>query len=50
MSGELHQTLDVLFEPGEVVELRAFKGRTTVAGYFDDHDQLVAAAARLDNS
>ena len=27
---------EVLFERGAVVELRAFKGRETVSGYFND--------------
>ena len=50
MSDALRQALDVLFEPDAVVELRAFKGRTTVDGYFDNHDRLAVEAARLDKA
>jgi hypothetical protein len=45
---EIPQTLAVLFEPGQVVELRAFKGRTIASGYFDDHEALAAEAVGLD--
>jgi hypothetical protein len=37
-----------LFEPSAVVELRAFSGRCTVSGYFDDHEALVKQAHKLD--
>ncbi len=48
MSSLIREALSVLFGPEDVVELRAFKGRKTVAGYFDDHDALASAAERLD--
>lgn len=50
MSGaeEIRGSLDVLFEPGQVVELRALHGKKTESGYFDDHDALAEEAARLD--
>jgi hypothetical protein len=47
-SGEIARTLEVLFEPGKVVELRAFKDRTTKSGYFDDFEELAEQAAKLD--
>ncbi len=45
---EIHRVLEVLFEPGDTVELRAFKDRATLSGYFDDFDKLAAQAAGLD--
>jgi hypothetical protein len=45
---EILRTLAVLFEPGQVVELRALKDKTTVSGYFDDHEALAEEAVRLD--
>jgi hypothetical protein len=42
------RSLEVLFDPGDVVELRAFKGRETVSGYFDDHKTLAHKASELD--
>src|SRR5215217_2441635 len=47
-SGGIARTLEVLFEPGKVVELRAFKDRTTKSGYFDDFEELAEQAAKLD--
>src|SRR5215216_720752 len=47
VSKELARTIDILFSPGDVVELRTFKG-ATFSGYFDDHDKLVSAAAKHD--
>src|SRR5215207_1901178 len=44
----IHGALSVLFEPDDVVELRAFKDRKTASGYFDDHDALAREAKRLD--
>jgi hypothetical protein len=45
--------LQRMLQPGSVLELRAFvpgnSKDTTVSGYFDDIDKLVAAAASLDN-
>ena len=38
----------MLFQPGNVVELRALDvSGKTVAGYFDDHAKLAEAAAKL---
>lgn len=38
-----------LFEPGSVIEIRAFNGKGgTVSGYYDDHDALVEETAELD--
>lgn len=45
---EIRWGLDVLFEPGSVVELRAFEGRLIKSGYFDDHDALAEEAFVLD--
>jgi hypothetical protein len=47
--GEVRRASSVLFEPGSVVELRAFKGPRTVSGYFDDHEALAEEAAKLDS-
>ncbi|HEX2242245.1 MAG TPA: AAA family ATPase, partial [Gammaproteobacteria bacterium] len=51
---EIIKALDALFDPADVIELRAFhKGRKrTDAGYFDtEHrDKLVAEAVRLSNA
>ena|SRR5215212_1017798 len=44
----LLRTLKVLFQPGAVVELRAFRGRETVSGYYDDHPALAREARKLD--
>jgi len=44
----LLRTLEVLFQPGAVVELRAFRGRETVSGYYDDHAALAREARKLD--
>jgi hypothetical protein len=45
---EIRRAIEVLFQPSAVVELRAFKGRETVSGYFDDREELAYMAARLD--
>ena len=47
--GGVREALAVLFEPQAVVELRAFKDRTTVSGYFDNHDSLAEEAEKLDD-
>ena len=47
-AGEIRRTITVLYSPGAVVELRAFKDRTTASGYFDDHGKLAEQAARLE--
>ena len=48
-TGDIRRVLEVLFEPGDVVELRAFKGRETVSGYYDDYALLADEAAKLEN-
>jgi hypothetical protein len=45
---EIKRALEALFELDEVVELRAFKDRTTVSGYFNDFEELAEQAAKLD--
>jgi hypothetical protein len=47
-SAELTRTVETLFSPGDVVELRTFKDGATFSGYFDDHAELVKAAAKHD--
>jgi hypothetical protein len=48
-TGEILHTLEILFEPSAVVELRAFKGRETVNGYYDDHELLAYEAGKLED-
>ncbi len=48
MSGEITRAHELLFEPGQVVELRALKARETVSGYFDDGEALAQKAVELD--
>ena len=48
-TGDIRRALEVLFEPGDVVELRAFKGRETVSGYYDDYALLADEAGKLEN-
>ena len=49
MSGdEIARTLDTLFPPGNVVELRTFKDGTTYSGYFDGLQELAKTAAKHD--
>lgn len=46
---EIRRALRLLFEPGQVVELRSLNTRwKTVSGYFDDMDKLARAALSLD--
>jgi len=47
-SSELTRTVDTLFSPGDVVELRTLKDGATFSGYFDNHEELVKAAAKHD--
>jgi hypothetical protein len=47
-SAELTRTVETLFSPGDIVELRTFKDGATFSGYFDDHEELVKAAASHD--
>jgi hypothetical protein len=48
-TGEILHTVEVLFEPGATVELRAFKGRETVSGYYDDHVLFACDASKLED-
>jgi hypothetical protein len=48
-SREIQKAVEVLFDPGNVVEVRAFKGRETVSGYFDDHTVLTSEAGKLES-
>jgi hypothetical protein len=45
---ELRRAVEVLSEPGSVVELRAIKNGATAAGYFDDPEVLAGEAAKPD--
>jgi hypothetical protein len=47
-SAELARTVETLFSPGDVVELRTFKDGATFSGYFDNLEGLVEAAAKHD--
>ena len=45
---EIRRALDVLFQTGNVVELRAFKSRRcTISGYYDNFDKLASDAAKV---
>src|SRR5215217_3828037 len=46
-SAELTRTVETLFSPDDVVELRTFKDGTH-SGYFDDHEKLVKEATKHD--
>jgi hypothetical protein len=49
MSGdELIRTVEILFSPGDVVELRTLKEGRTYSGYFKDRGKLVDAACKQD--
>ncbi len=48
-TSEICRGVEVLFESSAVAELRAFKGRDTVSGYFDDHAVLVCEAGELED-
>jgi hypothetical protein len=48
-TGEILRTVELLFESDAVVELRAFKGRETISGYFDDHVLLAREARKLED-
>src|SRR5215211_6034519 len=48
-AGEILHTIEILFGPSAVVELRAFKGRETVSGYYDDHELLAYEAGTLED-
>jgi hypothetical protein len=46
---EIRRAIGILFEPGDVVELRALKDRATASGYFDEPDELVSQATKLED-
>ena len=49
---EIRRAVDILFRPGDVVEVRVPKaGRyRTISGYFSNFDELAAAVARLERN
>ena len=47
-SHELARTVEILFSPDDVVELRTFKDGRTYSGYFNDRQELVNAATKHD--
>ena len=48
-TSEILRTVQVLRQPGEVVEIRAFSSRGTTSGYFNDYRELAKCAAELDD-
>lgn len=48
-TAEISRAVRVLYEPGTVVELRAFSDKGSISGYFDDHRELAVQAAKLDD-
>ena len=48
-TGEILRTVQVLRQSGEVAEIRAFSGRETISGYFNDFRELAKRAAKLDD-
>src|SRR5215212_644645 len=48
VSKELARTVETLFEPGDVVELRMFKDGAISLGFFDDHEKLIELAEKYD--
>src|SRR5215211_5980500 len=47
-SDELTRTVEILFSPGDVIELRTLKEGRTYSGYFEDRGKLVDAACKQD--
>src|SRR5215211_3324350 len=47
-SDELTRTVEILFSPGDVIELRTFKDGATYSGYFDNHQELISAGGKHD--
>ncbi len=45
---KVRDALGILFGPEQVVELRGFRDRKIVSGYYDDHDALARDAQKLD--
>jgi hypothetical protein len=48
-TGEILRGVQILRQPGEVAEVRAFSGRGTISGYFDDYQELARRTAELDD-
>ena len=48
-TGEILRAVQILRQPGEVAEIRAFSGRGTISGYFNDFRELAECAAELDD-
>ena len=46
---EILQAVQIIRQPGEVAEIRAFSGRGTTSGYFNDYRELAKCAAELDD-
>jgi hypothetical protein len=47
-SDEIRSALDLLFEPDQIIELRAL-GERVYSGYFTDRELLIASAEKLDS-
>jgi hypothetical protein len=47
-AGEIARALSLLFEPGQVIEVRAITEEGTASGYFDDPEALAIAVDPLD--
>jgi len=50
MSAAIRKALEVLSEPGQVIEFRIPRARHTRSGYFDDLDRAAEAAAKLNGA
>jgi hypothetical protein len=48
MDDSLHQAIDLLTGPGQVLEVRALTDQFIHSGYFDDHEELVRQVSALD--
>ncbi len=48
-TSEILRAVQTLRQPGEVAEIRAFSGKGTISGYFDDYLELARRAAELDD-
>lgn len=46
---EILRAVQILRQPGEVAETRAFSGKGTISGYFNDFRELAEHAAELDD-
>ncbi len=48
-TGEILRAVQILRQPGEIAEIRAFSSRATISGYFDNFGELAKCAAELDD-